>query len=318
MKINSDIIDTIKKSKCIALFCHTKPDGDALGSSYAMKYVLEKIGKECDIYCESKIPEHYCYISNYKCIKQTNDKNKKYDLAIALDCSDKKRMGECAKLFDKIPFSIKIDHHKTNEQFANLNQVEIVSSTCEVLYYVINQLGVELDDNIATCLYIGLASDTGCFMHDNTTSNTHEIASKLLEYNIDINKIHYYEFKRRTRAQLELLHICLGNLSFVLDDKVAFMHLKLTDFEKTGAEQSDTLGFVNYISNVDTTKVAVMLSEEKPNLFAVSFRTNGTVDVSKIAEIFGGGGHKMAAGAKIFGGITTVKKKITDVCKDFV
>ena len=94
--------------------------------------------------------------------------------------------------------------------------------------------------------------------------------------------------------------------------------MKLTDFEKTGAEQSDTLGFVNYISNVDTTKVAVMLSEEKHNLFAVSFRTNGTVDVSKIAETFGGGGHKMAAGAKIFGGITTVKKKITDVCKDFV
>lgn len=318
MKINKNIIDIIKKSKCVAVFCHTKPDGDALGSSCAMKLALKRLGIDCDMYCETKIPDHYGYIPQIDQFQSYNIKNKEYDLAITVDCSDKKRLGDCAKIFDKCPETIKIDHHQTDEKFAKYSQVEIVSSTCEILYFLIKELGVELDDDIATCLYVGLASDSGCFMHNSTTSQTHYVASELLKYKVDLDTVHYFEFKRKTRGQLDLLHTCLGNISYELNGKVVIMYLKLEDFARTGCTQCDTLGFVNNISNVDSAKIAVMLSEEKPNLFAVSFRTNGAVDVSKVAEVFGGGGHKMASGAKIFGGINTVKKKILEVCKDFV
>jgi phosphoesterase RecJ-like protein len=204
--------------------------------------------------------------------------------------------------------------------FAKINVVEPLSSTCLLLYYYIKQL-VEFNDNIACSLYSGMASDTGCFMHSNTTYLEHEICAELTKYNFDLFMVNFNLFKRKTIQQVNLQKIAFNNLKFYLDGKLAIISLSLKDFQITKSIKNDTTGFPDYLAGIDNVLVGVIISEEKKGLFTCSFRSSSNVDVSLIAESFGGGGHAKAAGCNVFGHLNTVIKKIVlavekEVCKD--
>ncbi len=306
----------LKQSNAVAIFTHMKPDGDCLGSALALKLILEKYGKKVDVYGDATISDNYCFLPQIETLNHPT--MQQYDLCVALDCSDRNRLGNWWSIFEKGEKTLKIDHHETNDQFAQVNFVERKGSTAEILYSLIQALSWDIDSQIATCLYAGIASDTGCFMYSSTTKQTHEIACHLMSYPIDFMKIHYYLFQRRTKEQIMLTGMALKNIEFLLDEKVAFCGIKLKEFEKLGADTHDTLGIVSMMANIDGCKIAILMSEEKQNTFLISFRTDGSVDVSKVAEKFGGGGHKMASGCKIYGTYDTVKEKLMTVCKDFV
>lgn len=306
----------LKEAKNVAIFTHMRPDGDCLGSALAMKLILEKQGKKADVYGDVTIKDNYNFLPSMDSINKPELLN--YDLCVAVDCSDRYRLGDTWGVFEKGARTLKIDHHKTNDQFAQVNLVDLVGSTAQILFDIYEKLHWTLDKDIATCLYTGVSSDTGCFLYNSTTKKTHEIACKLLEYNLDLEKIHYYLFQRRTKEQVLLTATALKNIEFVLNGKVAFTGLSLKDFDAIGASSTDTIGIVSMMSNIDGCRIAILMGEEKSNTFAVSFRTDGSVDVSLVAEKFGGGGHKMAAGCKIYGSFDAVKTKLIEACRQFV
>ncbi len=310
MKINYDVINKIKNSKNIAIFIHVNPDGDCIGAASAFKECLNLMNKEADIYCDDEVTDRYLFIKHMKEIK--SPKLEKYDLGVALDCSDLNRLGKHAALFKSIKDTIKIDHHSTKEDFAGINVVEPVSSTCLMLYYYILELIEKLNGDIACSLYAGISTDTGSFLHSNTTYLEHVVAAELLKYDFNLENLNYMLFKRKTLNQVALLRFMYNNIKFYCNNKLAIITFDLKDLNMTNACKSDTLGFADFACNIEGVEIGVTICEEKKGLYSCSFRSGAKYNVNVIAEQFGGGGHARAAGCNIFGHSNTVEKKIID------
>ena len=313
MKINNDIVNALKNSNKVAIFIHTNPDGDCLGSASALKQALVSLNKEADIFSDSPVPENYKFM---KCMNEIryDDNVEGYDLHVAVDCPETKRFGKYSSCFNKIENTVCIDHHKSREPFAKYSHVKEDSSSAALLvYYYVKEL-TELNVDIATALYAGISSDTGCFMHSNTTSEEHRIVADLIDFGFDLDVVNQYLFKYTTLAKFDLTKRAYTGAEFFANGKVGLFKLVAKDIIETGADLSDTTGLVNLITNVNGCEVGIMLYEKENGLFRCSLRSAGRVDVSIIAEQFGGGGHMYAAGCNIFGCLKTAKTKIVNAC----
>jgi len=317
MKISEKIFEAIHNSKKIAIFTHIRPDADALGSSCAMKMYLEKMGKSADIYVDAEeISLNYNFIKgvskiNYPALRE-------YDTAISLDCADFTRLGKYGTMYQSIETRLNIDHHITNDNFGTYNCVAPTSSTGEIVYAIFKSLHVSPNRDIATALYSAIASDTGCFQHGNTTANTHKVVGQLLKYKVDINKANYFLFKRRSWGQVMLMQTGLKNLKLFLDGRLSIMFLKANNFKECGVGTNESFGLVDYCVNIEKVEVGILISEIKPNLYAVSIRGKGNIDCSKLAIEFGGGGHPDAAGCNIFGSCNSVIGKLVKTAKKYL
>ena len=314
MTFNNEIIDIINKSKVVAICSHVKPDADCLGSASALKSALLKLDKEVDIFCDGEINDNFMFIPH---MKDVNPSLKPYDLVIAVDCADISRVGHYCELFENHDNTLSIDHHffGNSDQFTKYLVKYDCSSTAEILFHFINRLEVEIDADIATGLYAGMVSDTGGFMHANTTAELHTVVGQIMHLIPNVNDINYYLCKRRTMGQMELMKIALNNMKFIYNEKVAITYLTLKDFHKTNTLNNETFGIVDTCVNIDTIEMGILISEKSPSLYSVSFRGKNR-NVALIAEAFGGGGHKLAAGCNIFGTHATVIEKIEKVIKD--
>ncbi len=315
MEITNELISKIKNAKKVAIFIHIRPDGDCIGAGCSMKLVLAKLGAQADIYCDGIVNNNYHFIKGASDI--SNPTLDSYDTAIAVDCSDLGRLGKYQDLFNSIPNSVNIDHHKTNTNFAQVNLVNSDSaSACEILYAVYKALDVTFDADIAQALYSGVATDTGCFMHSNVTNLTHLIAGDLMNYNFDVGNANYYLFKKKSLGQIQLQQIALNNLRLYFQNKLSVTYLTRNDFAQTRCNNNETFGIVDICVNIDGVEIGALISEDKPGICAVSIRSKGNLDVSKLAEYFGGGGHKNAAGCNIFGNAKTACNKLAKAVSD--
>lgn len=317
MKTNNDIVNTLKQTNRVAIFIHTNPDGDCLGAASALKQALVLLNKSVDIFSDSVVSENYNFIKYIKDIRY--DENVEgFDLHVALDCSDLKRLAKYDKYFNKIENTIMIDHHKTSEQFAKLCHVESsMSSACLILYYYVQQL-CPINKEIAEALYAGISSDTGCFIHSNTTSLEHKVAAELIEYGFDLDNANQMLFKYTTLAKFELNKRALAGAEFFADGKIGLLKLTKKDLIETKADISDTTGLVNQITNVNCCEIGAIIYEEQRGLFRCSLRSKNDIDVSLIAKEFGGGGHAKASGCNIFGCLNTVKNKLITVSEKYL
>jgi len=290
----------INNSSDIALIAHVMPDGDTLGSCVALKQALEIIGKKVDIYCEDPVPHTYSFLERIQKIKMPPEPIKQYELVIAVDCSDKERLGyTCNLLFDKAAKTINIDHHVSNTEYADINIVDSkAAATGELIYELIIELGVKPEKTIAEALYTAISTDTGSFCYSNTTSRTHYIIAKLLEYGVEVDKLSTILFKQHSIAWTRLLGKALETLELYLDGKVALIYISKEMIDKVGANEGDTSGIINYAKDIEGVELAIMLKEEKDSV-KVGLRSQYLIDVSQIARQFGGGGHIRAAGCKI-------------------
>lgn len=314
MVINKQVITKLKNANNVGIFVHINPDGDCLGSASALKQALVSLNKQADIFCDFTIDERYKFA---KYISEINNKTcMSYDLLVAVDCADRKRMGEYMNMFMEHENTINFDHHDTPDNYAHINVREVVSSTCLILYYYIKALGVEITPDIANALYMGIATDTGSFQHPNTTSEEHLVASELIKTGFDLTRANEQLFKYCSRSRFELLKSALSSSKFFYNGKLGIITITQNDLKRTKATVSDTTGIVDYITNINGIYVGVNIYETKPGLFKVSFRSRGVVDVNKIAESFGGGGHKFAAGCNIFGSASTVINKVIEACSE--
>lgn len=304
-----DAIRLIKESDNILIASHVQPDGDSIGSILALGMAIEKLKGKVRILKVDDIPSDYQFLPNIELIKEFDDEN--IDLFIALDCGDMERLGSGKKLALKAKQIVNIDHHITNDNFGDLNIVSPSSAaTGELVYKIIKKMDVQIDKNIATCLYTAISTDTGSFMYSNTTYKTHLIVAELLKIGININDININLYQSRSMERTKLFLDSLDTLEILLDDKVAIVTTTQDMLESNDAKLEDTEGIISFVRDIDTVEVACLLKEIDESEVKVSIRSKKAIDVSKICNKFNGGGHIRAAGCTIYGSIKEAKKLI--------
>lgn len=305
------ICELLKTAEKVAIFCHTRPDGDALGAGLALCTVLNNAGKLAVMCCDDAVPEKYSFLIPFDTVKDKIPTDIEFDTFISVDCADVNRMGSFSNSF--VAFKgkkINIDHHISNKKFADYNFVEERCATCEILTEIITTAGFEIDNNIADLLMLGLVTDSGNFVHNDVTAKTFETAAILRAKGADVNLINYQMFSRQSKLRAILFGKVISNMRFALDDKLAFIIVGLDLFDKSNTDKSITEGFVDFPLTIDGVEVSVSLLEVKKRQYKISLRSK-TVNVNAVAATFGGGGHILASGCMLSGELEEVIEKIT-------
>lgn len=307
------IIQVIKGASKIALLPHISADGDALGSSLALALALKKNNREVDILLEEEIPQIYSFLPGIQYSKRYYRKLTGYDLVVAVDAGDLGRLGKRLEVFESAIVTVNIDHHSTNSEFAVHNYVDTRSAAVgEMIYQLIDSMGVELDKDISTCIYVAIATDTGGFRFSNTTSLTHRIASELINKGINVADISQRVFDTTSYEKVKLLGAAIDALELLENGKVAFISLSNQIIRQNGAKEEDCDGIVNIGRNIRGVKVAAMLRQLETGEVKVNLRSSSDIDVSAIASLYSGGGHKKAAGYTVKGNLDEVKNRLLE------
>lgn len=313
------ISEVIQSGSNFAILPHVRADGDCIGSSFALLLALRKLGKSAKVILEEDIPQIYSFLPGDYIKFEDLPANTKFEITICLDSGDEERINRRMKLVNESKTSINIDHHITNTKYAQYNYIDTYSSaTGEIVYEAIKQLGAEIDEEIATNLYVAIATDTGGFRYGNTTSKTHSIAAKLLQANIDIAKINRKIFETVTLAKLKLISMVANRLELHANGKIAVIAISRELILEAGANEDDVDGLSSLPRTIEGVEVGVLLTEKGHGNTKVSFRSNEYIDVSKVAAFFNGGGHKRASGCTLETDIETAKEKILAVVKEIM
>ncbi len=313
MPVLDSIKEKINDSKSILILTHDNPDGDAIGSSLALYNALKKIDKKC-VVCIPVPDKTYKFLPGFDEILMGDilPEAKDYDLCIALDSSDLNRLGIARELFESIENTICIDHHITNQNFADFNYVNAVaSSTCENLMIVLASLDIAVNKEIAECLYTGILTDTGGFRY-NATPETMEIVATIMETGINIAKLYRTIFDIVSLNKTKLIGRAIDRIELLSENRIAFTFISLKDFEELGLDESDSEGIVNYGRNIDSVEVSILAKEREEGLYKISLRANDYVDVSVIASKYAGGGHVRAAGCELNMTLEQIKQTLTE------
>ena len=315
----SNTEEIIKNSKKILVISHLNPDGDALGSTCAMyAALLSKFKKNADICALTYLSPVYNFLPNLSKSKASYDLSLVYDLVITLDVADVSRLGDMKTLFDKAKTTINIDHHKTNNNFADYNYVvPEASSTGEVLYDMFKNSDWNINADMAVCLYTALLTDTGGFRFDNTTSHVFEIASDLVKLGANPADIFSHCYEEKSKNFVLFQNYCISKAVFSDDDKIAYSLLYRRDFERFNAKDDFTEGLAEQLRAILSTDLAFIIKEIEPDKICKISMRSKKYDVAKICSAFGGGGHSKAAGCTIKSGIQTALKKILDEIKRY-
>lgn len=309
----AEVAAVLKNCKTVAVCCHVRPDGDAVGSGLALTLALENAGKKVFMLCEEQPPERLClFPAMGKTFQSLPVDLKELDLFIVVDSADVTRIGTFAAQFTAFKGkTLNIDHHVSNPRYAKYNYVLADSTaTCEIMPEILDAAGFEITKDIADLLALGLLTDSGNFSHRDVSAKTFSVAAKLKECGADICNIGYEMFTRQTKARATLYTRVLSGMRFALEDKLAFITVTQKDLEETGTDKSHTEGFVDFALSIDGVEVSIALMEVKKNQYKASLRSR-SVNVNAVAERFGGGGHVLASGCMLFGEYEEVIDRLT-------
>ena len=316
MSVLENIKEKIDNSKSILILTHENPDGDAIGSSLALYNSMRKSGKNCLVYIP--IPDKtFSFLPGYDDIligSELPDKEH-FDLCVSLDCSDLNRLGIAQDLFRSFENTICIDHHITNQNYADISYINAVaSSTCENLMVVLAAIGLTINKEVAECLYTGFITDTGGFRY-NCQPETMEMTATLLETGINMAKIYRTIFDVTTIEKTKMTARCLERLELLADGQIAFTYVLRKDLDELKLEEADTDGVVNFGRNIDSVEVSIFAKERDDDTYKISMRANEYVDISVVASKFGGGGHLRAAGFESRMSLEQLKETIVEEIK---
>ncbi len=302
-----NIISSIESAKRVLILTHESPDGDAVGSSLGMYIALRGLKKDVDV-----VIDEYSWVFNFLPYidEVKREASGEYDLVIVLDCATRKRLYDPSGIVDKSRLVISIDHHASNNYFADYNYVEGNSpAASQVIIKVLKRLGVSLTKEICECLIAGIITDTGGFRFSTVNDDTFEFAAKILDLGVNISDIYIRVFQTKSKAQFRLGQIANSRLELLYKDKIAFTYITLADEKKCKALKGDHEGIVNVGQSIEGVEVSVFLHECDKG-FKVSLRSNNSIDVARIAELFGGGGHVNASGCLIEDSLDNVKNMV--------
>ena len=308
------IIAALGRAGRIALICHVSPDGDTLGAALALARVLRAESRDVTVVCDGTAPDNCALIPGIETLKTPAEAGKTaFDLAVAVDVAEPERMGAARGLFDAAPVTVNIDHHISNTRFAQINCVSQRGATAEIVFDLLRARGTALDKETAEALYIAVSTDTGGFTYANADGDTYRVAAALVDTGLDVAGINDFVFKRRSLTRTRLIALAIENLT--VEDSLAVISLPYAALAALGAQEGDTDGLVNYAREVEGVRTAVLARETETGQIRVSLRSDGAVDVCRVAAQFGGGGHRQAAGCTLEMPLEAAVKALRDAVR---
>jgi len=315
-------VELIKKSDNFLITTHTNPEGDALGAELAFYFLLKKLGKAASIINEDEVPPAYDFLpgkENIKKFKYSPKKRINFGCLVFIDCSDARRTGEVYRVNTENRPVLNIDHHISNERFADVNWIEPHSSSCaEMIHKLYRKMRIPFDKDTATCLYTGMLSDTGSFRYSNTSSSTHKAVSQLLKFNLDTVKIYSNIYENIPFEDMRLLSRILPGMRQGAKGKIIWFQIRQDMLKNKKLTFDLTEALLSFARAVKGVEVCALFKENLgvKDEIRINLRSQGKVDVNKIASYFGGGGHRTASGATVHGKIDIVRKKVLAKIKE--
>jgi phosphoesterase RecJ-like protein len=297
--------ELIKSKRSICLLNPNKPDGDSIGSALSLYRALESLGKDVRLFCPVQISDKYDFIYGQEHFKDDLKRALDVDLLVSFDFAEIDGFDITRSDLDARQLQlINIDHHITNTHFGDLNFVDPSSSACcEMVYYLIRELELDIDIEIATALFTGLSTDTGSFKHSNTTPRVLSVASNLLARGARLKRISDDIYQTKSVASLKMWGKALERLKFEPDRSLAVSFITQDDFDETGADLNDLEGAISLLSCIPGSRATLLLSEYSGKIKGSIRTEEEEVDVSRLAGQFSGGGHKKASGFTLDGRI---------------
>ncbi len=295
----SQVVELIENKSNFAITTHIKPDGDGVGSSLGLLWLLRSLGKSAEVIVHGDVPQAYRSLPGADEIRDQRSIDGNYDAVFVIECSDIDRPGISG--LDR-EFTVNIDHHATSEHFGTINWIDSTASAVgEMIYNLCKAIGGRITKEIAECVYMALVTDTGSFHFPNTSDRTLKVASELVKAGALPAKISEAVYNNYPWSRIELMRRVLETVKRDSSGKVASMRQTVEMKDISGAVDGDNNGFVNVPLAARDVVAVVYMREVAENEYRVSLRSKGDIDVAKIAERFGGGGHKNAAGLGISG-----------------
>lgn len=289
--------EILQKSDNILLLCHAHPDGDTLGSATAIAHALSAKGKKIRVECSDPIPKDFGFMFE-------NLENAEFEpeLIAAIDVADIKLLGRESEGKYQGKIALCIDHHGSNMMYADKVYLEPESaSAAEIIYFLLKEIGAEITPQIASCLFTGVTTDTGCMRFSNTTARTFEIAAELAKLGADTYNIIQTFFETKTKTFAALERLALDSMRFYFSDRCAVICVTQDMYKRSGSDESEVDRLSNLPRQIEGVLVGVTMRELKDGNFKASVRTHGDIDASAICKRLGGGGHMGAAGCTLYG-----------------
>ena len=295
----SQVVELIENKHDFGITTHIKPDGDGVGSSLGLCWLLRSLGKNAEVIVHGEVPPAYRDLPGAENIRDVREVNGHYDAVFVIECSDLDRPGISG--LDKI-LTVNIDHHATSAHFGTINWIDSTASAVgEMIYNLCKAIGGRLTKEFAECVYMALVTDTGSFHFPNTSDRTLKVASELIKAGAEPTKIGNSVYYNYPWSRIELMRQTLATVRRDATGRIAMMRQTMDMERNSGTVDGDNSGFVNIPLSAREVLAALYMREVGPNTYRASLRSKGNVNVAKVAEKFGGGGHKNAAGLGVEG-----------------
>lgn len=310
----SAVLNAIERGYTFLVAAHARPDGDAIGSILACGMMLEQLGKRADMVSRDGVPLIYRWLPSSECIRHVERVEGDYDAVILLECDGFERTG-LAGLEGR--YTINIDHHYSGKTFADVNWIENDACAVAAMVYELAMLaGVRITPEMATCLYTAVLTDTGSFCYAGTDTRTFEIAADLVRRGADPVSIAQHTYFSNPTSKMRLLGCALSTLR--REGRLAWMWIMHDDVVRTSAAEEDCEGLVNYAIGIAGVDVAVFLRELSNHRVRMSLRSKGEINVARVAETFGGGGHSHAGGCTLDGPLPVASDRILHALRECI
>jgi bifunctional oligoribonuclease and PAP phosphatase NrnA len=311
-KAIKQILKTIKKNKTFFVAGHIKPDGDCVSAELALALFLRRIGKKVLAANKDMIPAVYSFLPGIDQLKTIEQTKQQFDVGFFLDASNLTRTGDIVDFKKQIKTVVNIDHHIDAVNFGDYNYIDSeASSTCELIYRLLSFSPHSISKDEAICLYTGIVMDTGGFRQLNTSWQVHQVAGELVKKGADPHYISQKLYQNKKVPELKLTGLVLSTLETDAGGEIAYIKLTSKMYKQANSSSEDTEGLIDNLNTLSGAKILILLREtEIKNNIKISLRSKSKVNVNKIANIFGGGGHKKAAGCSIKGTISQAQEAI--------
>lgn len=312
----SQVVELIENKNKFAITTHIKPDGDGVGSSLGLCWLLRSLGKEAEVVVHGDVPPAYRSLPGAQDIKDVKHINGHYDAVFVIECSDLERPGISG--LDNA-FTVNIDHHATSEHFGTINWIDSTASAVgEMIYNLCKAIGGKITQEIAECVYMALVTDTGSFHFSNTSDRTLKVASELVKAGAKPSKIGEAVYNNYPWSRIELMRQVLATVRRDESGRIAMMRQTMAMESDAGTIDGDNNGFVNIPLAARDVVAAVYMREVGENKYRASLRSKGDINVAKVAEQFGGGGHRNAAGLSMEGNWDEAEKQIVTALSEAI
>lgn len=302
----------LKAHDNILILTHAHPDGDTLGSGFALLRALLKLGKTARVINDDEIPAKYSYL--YRGLNRLSFQE---EYIVAVDVATENLLGNLQHTYSG-RIDLCIDHHMTNTEYAKNLLLRDAPAACEIVYDVINELGAGMDENIANCLYTGISTDTGCFRYASTTAHSYRVAAKLIDLGANNGLINRKMFETKSKTYVNLERLALNGLELFCKDRVAVLTVTQEMYAQTGSNEQETEALAPLTRQIEGVEVGITIREKKDKTCKASLRTYESVNAAELAKFFGGGGHAQAAACRFDCSVEEAKKRLIEKCSEIL